>query len=120
MAEKGGLLSVATRCQDKFVMLEFADQGSEAAAPDHVFDPFHNTKPIGQGTGLGLSACYGVIQEHNGKIMRQNRPEGGVTFQIQLPIAKPATLTSPDPHNDNSDSSADLRATATLTLPPTP
>ncbi len=120
MAEKGGLLSVGTRRQDNFVVLEFSDEGPGAVEPDRVFDPFYTTKPVGQGTGLGLSACYGVIQEHNGRIMCQNRPEGGATFQIQLPIAKPATLTSLAPETNNADSSADLRAGATLTLPPTP
>jgi nitrogen-specific signal transduction histidine kinase len=34
---------------------------------------------------LGLSVCYGIIQEHNGKITCQNRPEGGAVFRIELP-----------------------------------
>jgi signal transduction histidine kinase len=120
MAETGGFLSVATRCQDNFVVLEFSDQSPAAAEPERVFDPFYAAKPVGQGSGLGLSACYGVIQEHNGKIIRQNRPEGGVIFQIQLPIAQPAASTSPAYEFDDSDSSAELRAPAALTLPPTP
>jgi signal transduction histidine kinase len=53
--------------------------------PERVFDPFYTTRPVGQGPGLGLSVCYGIIQEHNGKITCQNRPEGGAIFRIELP-----------------------------------
>jgi two-component system NtrC family sensor kinase len=53
--------------------------------PERVFDPFYTTRKVGQGPGLGLSVCYGIIQEHNGKITCQNRPEGGAIFRIELP-----------------------------------
>jgi signal transduction histidine kinase len=92
MAEKGGVLTVSTREEDDFVVLEFSDDGPGAPEPDRVFDPFYTTKPVGQGTGLGLSACYGIIQEHKGRILCQNRPEGGATFRIELPAgAKPGS-----------------------------
>ncbi len=86
MSEKGGTLTVSTRLQDGFVLLEFVDSGPGMQEPDRVFDPFYTTRPVGQGTGLGLSVCYGIIQEHNGKIMCQNLPEGGATFRIELPV----------------------------------
>jgi signal transduction histidine kinase len=93
MAEKGGVLTVSTREEDDFVVLEFSDDGPGAPEPDRVFDPFYTTKPVGQGTGLGLSACYGIIQEHKGRILCQNRPEGGATFRIELPAgAKPGSM----------------------------
>ncbi len=91
MAEKGGVLTVSTREKDDFVVLEFSDDGPGAPEPDRVFDPFYTTKPVGQGTGLGLSACYGIIQEHKGRILCQNRPEGGATFRIELPAAEPGS-----------------------------
>jgi signal transduction histidine kinase len=53
-----------------------------------VFDPFYTTRPVGQGAGLGLSVCYGIIQEHQGRIFCHNRPEGGAKFRIELPIAE--------------------------------
>jgi signal transduction histidine kinase len=85
MAETGGVLSVTAQLQDSFVVLEFSDEGQGMEQPDRVFDPFYTTRPIGQGTGLGLSVCYGIIQEHNGKITCLNRPERGATFRIELP-----------------------------------
>jgi len=85
LTETGGTLTVTARLQDALVVLEFSDNGPGMEEPDRVFDPFYTTRPVGQGPGLGLSVCYGIIQEHNGKITCGNRPEGGATFRIELP-----------------------------------
>jgi len=85
LADTGGVLTVSARLQDTFVILEFSDNGPGMQEPDRVFDPFYTTRPVGQGPGLGLSVCYGIIQEHNGKIAGRNRPEGGAIFRIELP-----------------------------------
>jgi signal transduction histidine kinase len=87
MAETGGSLTVSTRPSNGRVVIEFVDNGPGLQEPDRVFDPFYTTRPIGQGAGLGLSVCYGIIQEHQGKILCQNRPEGGARFYIELPVA---------------------------------
>ncbi len=87
LTETGGTLTVTGRLQDALVVLEFSDNGPGMEEPDRVFDPFYTTRPVGQGPGLGLSVCYGIIQEHNGKITCGNRPEGGATFRIELPAA---------------------------------
>jgi signal transduction histidine kinase len=85
LTDTGGVLTVTARLQDTFVVLEFSDSGPGLQEPDRVFDPFYTTRPVGQGPGLGLSVCYGIIQEHNGRITGQNRPEGGAIFRIELP-----------------------------------
>jgi signal transduction histidine kinase len=85
MAEKGGVLQVITRAKDNLVVIEFSDQGPGIQEPARVFDPFYTTRPVGQGAGLGLSVCYGIIQEHKGKIVCQNRPEGGAIFRLEFP-----------------------------------
>jgi signal transduction histidine kinase len=85
LTETGGTLTVTGRLKDALVVLEFSDNGPGMEEPDRVFDPFYTTRPVGQGPGLGLSVCYGIIQEHNGKITCGNRPEGGATFRIELP-----------------------------------
>src|SRR2546426_447214 len=116
MAEKGGILTVSTGRRENLAVLEFSDDGPGAQEPDRVFDPFYTTKPVGQGTGLGLSACYGIIQEHHGRIMCQNRSQGGATFCIELPaVAKPGS-TPPSSSLETSrseSSSTETPATAT-------
>jgi len=91
LTDTGGVLTVSARLQGASVVLEFSDNGPGMQEPDRVFDPFYTTRPVGQGPGLGLSVCYGIIQEHNGKITGQNRPEGGAIFRIELPaVVDPA------------------------------
>ena len=88
MADRGGgVLTVATRIGATSVMIQFSDTGPGMAEPARVFDPFYTTRPVGQGTGLGLSMCYGVVQEHEGKISCRNRDAGGAIFLIELPAA---------------------------------
>ena len=67
-------------------MLEFSDSGPGAREPDRVFDPFYTTRSVGKGAGLGLSACYGIIQDHHGRILCSNGAEGGATIRIELPV----------------------------------
>ena len=53
-----------------------------------IFDPFYTTKEEGQGTGLGLSVVYGIIQKHHGVITVQSQPGKGASFFIHLPLSK--------------------------------
>jgi signal transduction histidine kinase len=84
----GGRLQVSMWREADEVVVQFADSGPGLRDPERVFDPFYTTKPVGKGTGLGLSATYGVIQDHKGQIICYNRPEGGATFEIRLPVLK--------------------------------
>ena len=51
-----------------------------------VFEPFFTTKPPGEGTGLGLSVSYGIIQAHGGTISVESTLDVGTTFTISLPL----------------------------------
>ena len=51
-----------------------------------LFDPFYTTKEEGQGTGLGLSVVYGIIQKHRGNITVESSPEQGTSFVLRLPL----------------------------------
>jgi two-component system NtrC family sensor kinase len=53
-----------------------------------VFDPFFTTKEQGEGVGLGLYICYGIVNEHGGQIRVENNEEGGASFIIELPTEK--------------------------------
>lgn len=81
----GGLLQVSTRWENDFAVVEISDTGPGIKEPERIFEPFYTTKPVGQGSGLGLSACYGIVQDHGGTITCFNRPGGGASFVITLP-----------------------------------
>jgi signal transduction histidine kinase len=84
---EGGTVHVRLRCQDQVVLLELLDTGPGIQEPERVFDPFYTTKPIGKGTSLGLSAVYGIVNDHHGQISCHNRAEGGACFVLRFPIA---------------------------------
>ena len=52
-----------------------------------LFQPFYTTKPVGEGTGLGLSVSYGIVQSHGGRIGYRRAEAGGAIFWFELPIA---------------------------------
>ncbi len=81
----GGVLTIKTMRERGDVVIEFSDTGPGLVEPARVFDPFYTTRPVGKGSGLGLSICYGIVQEHGGRITGFNRPEGGATFRIEIP-----------------------------------
>ena len=73
--------------QGEYLCIRVRDEG-EGIEPEHlphVFEPFYTTKDVGEGTGLGLSVSYGIVQEH-GRMDRRG-PSGsgkGSTFSILL------------------------------------
>lgn len=73
---------------DGMVYITISDTGPgiPASILPNIFEPFFTTKDEGKGTGLGLSMAYGIVQSHNGKLIAENRPEGGAVFSISLPL----------------------------------
>jgi CheY-like chemotaxis protein/two-component sensor histidine kinase len=86
-------LSLTTRSDPAAgrVWLEVADTGPgvSASIEPRLFEPFFTTKPPGQGTGLGLSLCRGVVESHGGSIQLQRRPGSGAVFRVELPVSVP-------------------------------
>jgi two-component system NtrC family sensor kinase len=86
--------SIRIRCfqQDGGVRVAFTDTGC-GIPPEilpKIFDPFFTTKPVGQGTGLGLSMCYGIMQKHEGQVLVESIPGQGSTFTVVLHPTLPA------------------------------
>jgi len=73
------------------VSLSIADTGLgiPPAARARIFEPFFTTKPAGQGTGLGLSLCQGIVEAHGGSIGVESDVGRGTVFTIQLPVTAP-------------------------------
>lgn len=70
------------------VLVTVKDDGP-GIAPEvlpHVFEPFVTTKPVGEGTGLGLAVAWGIVKEHGGWLTAENAPEGGARFTVALPV----------------------------------
>ena len=78
------------------VVLSVADSGTGITAEvlPRVFDPFFTTKPAGEGTGLGLSVSYGIVQAHGGELRVESTPGRGSTFTVRLPLSAESVRTT--------------------------
>jgi PAS domain S-box-containing protein len=69
------------------VLLDVADNGPGVPKDlaVRIFEPFYTTKAVGEGTGLGLSMCKGMVESQGGTIALHETPGGGATFRVSLP-----------------------------------
>ena len=94
VSEESGQLTLRSKLCDadgtQYAAAEFSDNG--AGIPPEIltkiFEPFVTTKPFGQGTGLGLAVCYGIISDHGGRIEVTSQPGHGTTMNVLLPITE--------------------------------
>lgn len=88
-------ISIATSVRGDQVWIEVADSGPGVplAQRERIFEPFVTTKPIGEGTGLGLFVCRNIVRGYSGEVTVHDRPGGGALFRVALPLA--TELTSP-------------------------
>jgi two-component system NtrC family sensor kinase len=86
-----GTIRIRTQRRGEGVRLEFSDDGPgiPPESLSRVFDPFYTTKPVGAGTGLGLSLSHSIIERHGGRLAVDSEVGVGTTFAIDLPIVPP-------------------------------
>jgi signal transduction histidine kinase len=83
-------LVVRTAREGDAVVTEISDTGTGMSEDtlQRVFEPFFTTKPPGEGTGLGLSVSYGIVEAHNGTITVDSTLGRGTTFRVVLPVPR--------------------------------
>ncbi len=94
LAHGKGKLTIITERSDSTIKIHVKDDGPgiKPEVMDRIFDPFFTTRETGQGTGLGLSLCYGIVTEHNGKLYTVSEPGKGATFTVELPVLTEVAL----------------------------
>jgi len=86
----GGVLTLRATAEQKRVSIEIEDTGVGIPVEDlsKIFEPFFATKAVGEGTGLGLAVCYGIITDHGGRLSVRSNVDKGTTFTINLPVGQ--------------------------------
>ena len=88
-------ITIATRCVD-FEWVEVAIQDNGRGIPEAVqaklLDPFFTTKPMGQGTGLGLFISHQIVEKHKGELICRSEVGQGTEFILKLPVNQRAAI----------------------------
>ena len=101
--------------------------GMDSEVKRQAFEPFFTTKPPGEGTGLGLATCYGIVKQHGGSINLYSERNQGTTFKVYLPTANtpvspllpPVDLLKPPPGTETillAEDEASVRELTTRVL----
>jgi PAS domain S-box-containing protein len=82
-------ITLTTRMEDGRVVVEVSDTGRGMAPEvlERAFEPFFTTKSMGEGMGLGLSICLGLVQSMKGELTATSKPGVGSTFRVMLPAS---------------------------------
>ena len=89
--KEGGTLTVRVGTKDGEVVLEVVDTGHgiPEGIRGRVFEPFFTTKGVGEGTGLGLSLVYQIVEHHHGHVDVASSGPNGTVMRVRLPALAP-------------------------------
>ena len=87
------VITISTHAEEDRIHLVIRDNGCgmDVEAQRHVFDAFYTTKSVDRGTGLGLTLCQSIVEEHRGTLEIESRAEAGTTVHIYLPYSRQET-----------------------------
>ncbi|HEX5752636.1 MAG TPA: ATP-binding protein [Archangium sp.] len=87
LPSQGGVVKVSTSAGPDEVLVRVRDNGAGMSQETlgRLFQPFFTTKPVGEGTGLGLAVAYGIVTGHGGRIEAESEPGRGSCFTVRLP-----------------------------------
>jgi two-component system NtrC family sensor kinase len=106
-----GRLRIATKASGRNVTIAFEDSGAGMSQETvrRIFDPFFTTKDAGEGTGLGLTISYGIIEEHGGRIWAESTPGRGTKFVVELPVIAGAAPAARETNGEKPAPAAIMR-----------
>lgn len=89
-----------TSSPGEFIQLTISDTGGgiDQETIEHIFEPFYTTKGVGEGTGLGLSTVYGIMEQNGGAIKIESVPSSGTTLRLYLPRHRGEPASSVSEH----------------------
>lgn len=101
VGNRGNLLNTGL-APGHYGYLSVSDSGPGIADEllEKIFDPFFTTKDVGHGTGMGLAVVHGIVKEHGGRILAENREAGGVVFHVYFPLTEKRRDLLPDDAED--------------------
>ena len=96
--EANGRITISSGVEGREVWLCFEDNGCGIRKENlhHIFEPFYTTKPVGQGTGLGLSVSYSIVRKHGGRIDVESELGQGTRFTVRLPVRQTVAMVAPE------------------------
>jgi CheY-like chemotaxis protein len=106
-----GVLRIATKKSGPSLTVSFEDSGPGMSKETvrRIFDPFFTTKDAGEGTGLGLTISYGIIEDHGGRIWAESEPRRGTRFHIELPVVSGVASQQPAQNGGHAPAAAVVR-----------
>lgn len=92
-SQPGDRICIDASVANTKVKITVEDEGSGIPEPllERIFEPFFTTKPPGEGTGLGLSVVYSIVEDHGGLIYAERRNPRGTRFVLRLSSASEST-----------------------------